>query len=191
MNGYTQTQTRRVKPVILRHSDNGTILGTAPRNPQQQKIDFWRNVKKSNASNCWEWSGGKASHETGRNYGVAWLFGKKWKAHRAAWVFEFGPIPEGVLVCHKCDNPPCCNPSHLFLGSNKDNAQDCINKGRGNKEKGEDRYNAKLTQEEVREIRKRYKPRCKMNSGIKLAGEFGVGVTMISAIVNRKKWTHI
>jgi hypothetical protein len=100
-------------------------------------------------------------------------------------------IPDGMLVCHKCDNTKCVNPAHLFLGTNKDNAQDSIKKGRAHREFGEQRYNAVLTDDKVKEIRARYTPRHPLNSGLRLAEEFGVGKTMISAIVNNRRWKHL
>lgn len=137
---------------------------------------------------CWEWVGAK-SKEGG--YGCAWIRGKREKSHRLAYELCVGKIPDGMLVCHKCDNPPCSNPSHLFLGTNLDNSKDCTNKGRNRRERGEDRYNAKLSGSEIAMIRMRYRFRGGKDSGCSLAKEFGVAKTMISAIVKNKKWRHI
>lgn len=191
MTQSTEIPKRLVAQVILRNPVNGRIQGLAKRSETQAKEDFWKRIRRTSEDECWEWSGGKTSKQTGRNYGVVWINGERWKTHRLAWVYEFGPIPRGMNVCHKCDNPPCCNPSHLFIGTTKDNVADCLAKGRGNKERGIDRYNATLTEEDVREIRSRYKARTKDNSGRALAKEFGVGTTMISAIVCRNRWKHI
>lgn len=85
------------------------------------------------ANGCFEWTGGK--NESG--YGVVSVQDErsgKWKgevAHRVAWKCHYGPIPLGLLVCHHCDNPPCWNEAHLFLGTQKDNMQDMMRKGRG------------------------------------------------------------
>lgn len=78
-------------------------------------------------SECIEWTGPKWSQ--GR-YGMDRIDGKSMGAHRAAWIRTNGPIPEGMVVCHKCDNGLCVNVDHLFLGSLKDNMQDCVRKGR-------------------------------------------------------------
>lgn len=77
-------------------------------------------------SPCVEWEG--ARHPQG--YGRTWVDGKSRRAHRVAWEETNGPIPEGMWVLHKCDNPPCVNIDHLFLGTAKDNAQDTVQKGR-------------------------------------------------------------
>lgn len=77
-------------------------------------------------SGCWIWTEYCNNH----GYGRFRVDGKKTLAHRASYEAFIGPIPEGMLVCHKCDTPACVNPSHLFLGTDKDNVRDCINKGR-------------------------------------------------------------
>lgn len=91
---------------------------------------FWDKCKPIE-SGCWEWQGGRTKG-VGKSfsYGRTLVNKKKMLAHRYAWTLKFGPVPEGMMVCHKCDNPPCCNPSHLFLGTGKDNTQDALKKGR-------------------------------------------------------------
>jgi hypothetical protein len=75
---------------------------------------------------CWEYSAYRNKH----GYGYFSINGKQIGAHRASWILHFGPIPEGVQVLHRCDNPPCFRPDHLFLGNQTANMQDCLTKGR-------------------------------------------------------------
>jgi HNH endonuclease len=84
---------------------------------------FWKYVKKEN--NCWLWTGA-----TAKGYGDLQVGDKRQRAHRISWMLHRGKIPKGMFVCHKCDNPPCVNPAHLFLGTNRDNILDCHLKGR-------------------------------------------------------------
>lgn len=93
----------------------------APTTPEQ----FWARVERGDG--CWLWQGMTISGGYGR---VGWR-GMKAVAHRVAWELTYGPIPEGLWVLHRCDNPPCCNPEHLFLGSRLDNIADMVAKGRG------------------------------------------------------------
>lgn len=116
--------------------------------------------------------------------------GRTSSAHRESWIAFMGPVPAGMCVCHKCDNPRCIRPSHLFIGTFKENTHDMIAKGRMNSPVGERSSAAKLTADKVRIIRERYSqsPRPYQSE---LAKEFGVDQSQISYIVNRKKWRHI
>jgi predicted XRE-type DNA-binding protein len=145
--------------------------------------DFWRQVDFGGPNGCWVWRG--KTHQQG--YG-RFLLGKKyWLTHRLAWFLDAHVLPDDRDVCHKCDNPPCVNPDHMFLGSHRDNMMDASRKGR--MARGERAHLAKLTSVQVLEIRRLY------DSGnftqVQLAQKFGVDKSGISRIVTRKKWSHI
>lgn len=89
---------------------------------------FWNRVKKADGDQCWEWPRKKSMHIG--MYGTVGREGARLLAHRAAWELTNGPIPPGMFVCHRCDNPPCVRPDHLFLGTNADNIEDMRKKGR-------------------------------------------------------------
>ncbi len=168
---------------------------TKHRTPEQLSSDFWKRVNRGAQNECWEWMGGRASRKAHMmQYGVVWNNGKRWKTHRFAFVDTNGPIASiKTLVCHTCDNPPCCNPSHLFLGTHQDNALDCRDKGRLHIENGTARYNATLDDEKVRFIRENYSFRGR-DGGMtakQLSEKFGVGRSMISSITNNHRWKHV
>lgn len=89
---------------------------------------FWNRLDKSGGDDsCWNWTGARLP----KGYGIVGISqGKHKYTHRVAWELTNGPIPEGLWVLHRCDNPPCCNPAHLFIGNNRDNVLDMIQKGR-------------------------------------------------------------
>ena len=122
-----------------------------PKRAEPVRDRFFRKFVVSD-SGCWEWSG--LRHRSG--YGHFTLPGhKKVRAHRLSYELHKGPIPDGLFVLHRCDNPPCVNPEHLWLGTAKDNLHDAIKKGRwkvGTCEKGP---NSRLTPDAVAHIRRR------------------------------------
>lgn len=139
---------------------------------------------------CWEWQGKRGRH----GYGRFKIKGKEYFAHRLAYELEYGPVPEGMGVLHHCDNPPCCNPSHLFIGTQADNVSDMMNKERDleGREKakrlGEQHHKARLTEVDVRAIREQ-----RANGRIcrEIAADFGVTREAVQSIVDRRSWKHI
>lgn len=139
---------------------------------------------------CWPWTGptdrkgyGRLSRGR-RGEGMA-------AAHRVAWELAHGPIPGGLCVCHRCDNPPCCNPAHLFLGTIADNNQDMTEKGRHGVSdvRGEAHGNAKLTTEKVREIRARWAAGGVSQRG--LAADYGVSQREVWDVIHGIAWAHV
>jgi hypothetical protein len=154
--------------------------------PLEQR--FWAKVKKSDDPlDCWVWTGGKDSH----GYGVIRVGDSSDRSHRVSWVMHRGPIPDGFWVLHRCDNPPCIRPDHLFLGTVSDNNRDRHQKGRsrGGKLHGTAVGHAKLTEESVFEARVRY-----AMGGMtcaQLGEEYGVCGTVMAKAVNGKTWAHV
>lgn len=148
---------------------------------------FWSRVIRKGKDECWIWQG--ATYGKASPYGKQWCNGRGMKAHRFSWLVHFGPIPDGLLVCHKCDNPRCVNPNHLFLGTHKDNSEDSAKKGRNHRERGTARYCAKLTDEKVAIILSRYNGR--RYGGDRLARDFGVSRTAIYNIIYGLRWKHV
>jgi hypothetical protein len=147
-----------------------------------QEERFWNNVIKKEDNECWDWTGYKDS----RGYALFTYNGTRQYIHRISWQIHFGSIPDGLLICHHCDNPPCTKPECLFLGTVQDNAIDRNNKGRNFKNIGEKNGRSKLTKDKVDEIRYRY-----ANENItqdQLGKEFGVDGGTVWAIVNNKMW---
>jgi hypothetical protein len=132
---------------------------------------------------CVEWSGARS----GDGYGAVYIDGKQRAAHRVAWEKAKGVIPDGMWILHRCDNPLCVNPDHLFLGTAKDNTQDCIRKGRRNTPRGSQHSRAKLTEDDVRtmvalSVEKRQS---------QIARDFGVSDALVSLILRGKAWKHV
>lgn len=167
------------------------LRGPKTQSREQRIASFNKRVDKS--GDCWIWLGPLSESGYGK---FNCLDGKRnWRAHRASWTIAYGPIPDGMLVLHKCDNRRCVRPEHLFLGNNKDNTQDALQKGRL-KDMGPWRHpcpgelngRAKINLTDVQEIRDM------ANKGTlqrDISRKFGIGQTAVSKIVNNQTWKHV
>jgi predicted XRE-type DNA-binding protein len=145
---------------------------------------FWEKVDVRASNECWEW---RASI-SGR-YGQFRVDGKYLRSHRVAYTLHKGTIPDGMVVCHKCDYPLCCNPDHLFLGTLKDNSQDMVSKGRLREQRGEKNAVHCLTDQQVEKIRKLYE--LDVMTQRQIAALFGTTRSNIGLIVHGKTWKHV
>lgn len=132
---------------------------------------LWQKITKGDPAACWPYKGACDVH----GYGRPAKFNKRYYAHRRIYEIVNGPIPEGMLVLHTCDNPPCCNPAHLKLGTESDNRRDMVLKKR---------HHTKLTVEQVREIRS------STELGKDLAARFGVTDSTVCAIRRGERWKY-
>jgi hypothetical protein len=134
-------------------------------------------------SGCWLWAG----RLCGGGYGSLKVDGRRCQAHRASWEFHIGPIPAGLLACHKCDNPPCINPSHIFLGTHRDNLRDMVAKGRVCKNNPSHRelYYSKVSVDDVRAIR------ADRRFYREISAEYGISIRQVCGIKTRSSWAHV
>lgn len=142
---------------------------------------FFEKVEKTDT--CWNWTAGTFPFGHG-----LFKFGREQYAHRASWIMHNGPIEGKLCVLHKCDNPKCVNPEHLFLGTRKDNNADRDKKGRQVAPRGEKSSFAKLTRDQaliVRGLRIMGKPRKWV------AAKFGISVSGVKAISTGRTWQYI
>lgn len=162
---------------------------------------FWSKVDQSGGPDaCWNWTAFRDRDGYGR-FQISKKVGRT--SHRVAWEMENGPIPDGLCVLHKCDNPACVNVSHLFLGTRLDNNKDRHRKGRNgprvrkygddnpsrkhpeNLPRGEGHAHARINEDIVRKIRASSSPSCA------LVAEFGLGESHVSRIRKHKLWAHV
>lgn len=189
-NGYCQCGCGRKTTIIIRndahhHEVAGMyrpfIRGHYNRRPIRER--FWEKVKKSSdRDGCWIYTARKNSKG---GYGMFSVGQMELYAHRVSWELTYGAIPDGLLVLHDCDNPPCVRPSHLFLGDNDDNMRDMMRKGR--QCRGVDAYTAKLNPRKVKQIRKLFPKMMRKD----IAKMFGISPRQVLSIGRREHWRHI
>lgn len=134
-------------------------------------------------SKCWTWLHAKHPH----GYGTVWFEGRLWKAHRLAWTLSIAPIPQGKVLRHRCNNPPCCNPAHLQLGTQLDNIKDMDRQGRRRVGIGERQRSAKLKAVWVPLIR----AFCKWRPATEVGTFFGISGHQVGSIRSGKNWSHV
>ncbi len=138
--------------------------------------EIWRRIKVGTPEECWIWTAGAARSGYGK---IKWR-GRTYRAHRVVYELSVGPLVSGQLVLHRCDVRRCCNPSHLYLGTMSDNTTDSSRRGR--------HHNAKLTEEQVREIRER---RARGERGKDIAKDYPVTMDVIYKIGRREAYAWV
>jgi hypothetical protein len=148
-------------------------------------------AKVERGDDCWHWTGATTSSGYGRlAVNDPGQPKRLEQAHRVAYELAYGPIPTGLVVRHRCDVPACCRPSHLELGTQADNVQDMVDRGRarGGSSPGIAHPRSKLTEDEVRQIRAAYSA----GDTYKAIGtRFGLGISQVARIVKRTAWAHV
>jgi hypothetical protein len=160
-----------------------------PRKALSLEERFWSKVDRRGPDECWEWKGARTS-----GYGVLGAgprgSGLK-RAHRLSWELVNGPIIEGLEICHRCDNPPCVNPGHLFAGTPADNQRDSKEKGRHSPpplHRGQDQHLAKLKPADVLQIRSM---RQRGTAVVAIANMFSVDRATIKSVLSGRTWRHV
>lgn len=156
-----------------------------PNVAPQDAERFWSNVDKRGPDECWSWTASINARRDG--YGRFWIKRVEYRTNRMAYWLHYGVDPADQDACHTCDNPPCCNPAHLFKGTRAANLEDMTRKKR--RVYGEQHGIAKLTREQVAEIKRLYVPR-KVGC-YQLADRFGVTEMTIHKIISGKTWRDV
>ena len=151
---------------------------------------FWSKVDKGSADGCWEWTGNK--HKFG--YGTISIDGRPRATHRVSWEIHNGNIPEGTgyhgtCICHKCDNPSCVRPEHLFLGSVQENNNDMVKKGRRSSQKGANNPRSKINSTQARVIRRHANRNLMTHKEI--GSIFSISSSSVAGIKSLRRWAHV
>lgn len=159
--------------------------GFTPRKSPEQRLAESLNI--AGPDDCWEWT----KFRQPKGYGRIRFRGRHEMAHRVAWMLANGvsELSRWQFICHRCDNPPCCNPAHLFLGTPLENMQDMIGKGRQRNLRGERHPQSSLTESDVLAIRAAYATR--EVSMCRLAKKWGMSVSGVADIIHRNNWKHV
>lgn len=165
----------------LRLRRRGTLDLTRKLLTENDQSLFWSHVDKPDADACWNWQLAKDKD----GYGVSKFNGKKIAAHRLSFYFATGKLSE-LWILHKCDNPSCVNPKHLYEGTNRENVRDRTE--RNPYQLGENNNRAKLTADKVRQARLLHQEGCRFSD---LARQFGVVKGVIRAAILRETWRHV
>ena len=182
-----KTTARRRAPRRKRSLGVRRRKARGPGRPRLTAADFWKRVRRSAPADCWPWLQARDACGYGRvsfrRFPAKRLLG----AHRVAYALAHGlrSLP-ARHVLHTCDNPPCCNPRHLFLGTHLDNMRDCVSKGRFRSR--EDHPRAKLTRQKVRQIRRAY--RQAKGTQQALGQRYGISQSYVSSVVNHRAWPN-
>jgi hypothetical protein len=167
-----------------------TVLVGRQKTIREHLEKYWKSVDKRSPDECWPWRG--HFHSGKWAYGTIYFYGKHIAAHRLAYIIANLVDPHPLLVCHKCDNPICQNPSHYFLGTHAENMADMRKKGRSLKARGESHNKAVLTEAQVREIRTRIKERGSHKGLLApFAREYGVKSSAMWSIFKGDTWKRV
>jgi hypothetical protein len=152
---------------------------------------FWKKVNKKSSEECWEWTASIMNSGYGQFFVKENSKIKAYSSHRFSWMLAYGEIHDGLCVLHKCDNKICVNPVHLFLGTAKDNRIDAVQKGecRGSYNQGTKNSHAKLSESDVREIRRLYKENKMFYTEISKL--YPISSTQIGYIIRNKSWKDL
>lgn len=166
-------------------------------NNKEQKSKDKERIRQSiiiDSNGCWIWQKAKKGNNRNSSYGQMQTGSRKngtrkrMLAHRFSYEAFKGEIPIGLCVCHKCDNPPCVNPDHLFLGTRQDNIKDREEKGRNNPVFGESHFKAKITESQALSILEMRKNKIKIKE---IASKFNISIHVVKDISARRNWKHI